>query len=226
MRRTALGVFGVEISDSRVLGTHTQYDPNRGDNVFVTAPPGGLRSYGVRGWVVLVCALGLVVSCSGTSEVSPIGSAAQDEPPSTRVFLTRLEVTWSVGVDEAPAVPDDRMLYLAPASPVEGVDTDAVLRRTDTVGVGIRDYDYTVALKWPTGGLSVSASPAMSCYVTPDGATWESVEIRDVQGCEWTNEAGLYFAKWTEGATNFKYESFDITGAEAREMLAGWDRLE
>ena len=130
-----------------------------------------------------------------------------------------------MGVDEAPAAPDDRMLYLAPTSSVEGADTDAVLRRTDIVGVGIRDYDYSVALRWPTGGLSVRASPATSCYVTPDGATWRPVEIRDVQGCEWTNEAGLYFAKWTEGATNFHYESFDITGAEAREMLAGWDRL-
>ena len=47
-----------------------------------------------------------------------------------------------------------------------------------------------------------------------------------MHGCEWTNEAGLYFAKWTEGTTNFKYSSFSITGAEAREMLAGWDRLE
>ena len=222
----ALGVVGVAIPDRRVLGTHAEYDPNRGDSMSVRALAGGLRNHRVRGWVVLVCALGLVVSCSGTSEVSPTGSAAHDEPPSTRVFLTRLDVTWSVGVDEAPAAPDDRMLYLAPTSPIDGVDTDAVLRRTDTVGVGIRDYDYTVALKWPTGGLSVSASPAMSCHVTPDGATWEPVEIRGVQGCEWTNEAGLYFAKWTEGTTNFKYSSFSITGAEAREMLAGWDRLE
>ena len=186
---------------------------------------------------MLACALGLVASCSGQAEVPPTeapptevpptGSAAQDdEPPSTRVFLTRLEVAWSVGVDEAPAAPDDRMLYLAPTSPVEGADTDAVLRLTDTRGAGIRGHDYTVALRWPTGGLSVSASPAMPCPVTPDGATWEPVEIRGVQGCEWTNEAGLYFARWTEGGTHFKYESFDITGAEAREMLAGWDQLE
>ena len=125
----------------------------------VRALAGGLRNHRVRGWVVLVCALGLVVSCSGTSEVSPTGSAAHDEPPSTRVFLTRLDVTWSVGVDEAPAAPDDRMLYLAPTSPIDGVDTDAVLRRTDTVGVGIRDYDYTVALKWPTGGAVCERVP-------------------------------------------------------------------
>ena len=63
-------------------------------------------------------------------------------------------------------------------------------------------------------------------HATSDGATWEPVEIRGVQGCEWTNEAGLYFAKWTEGATNFKYSSFDITGVDAREMLADWDPLE
>jgi hypothetical protein len=147
-----------------------------------------------------------------------------------------LEVTWSVGVDEAPAAPDDRMLYLAPTSPVEGVDTDAVLRRTDTIGAGIRGYEYDVALRWPGGGLSVSglsvsglsvsASPAMPCSVTPGGAAWEPVEIRGVQGCEWTNEAGLYFARWIEGATSFKYESFDITGVAAREMLTGWDQLD
>ena len=83
----------------------------------------------------------------------------------------------------------------------------------------------TVTLKWPTGGLPVKLSPAMSCQATSDGATWEPVEIRGVQGCEWTNEAGLYFAKWTEGAANFKYSSFDITGAEAREMLADWEPL-
>ena len=204
---------------------------------------------------MLAGALALLVSCSGTTQVTPITappseqaaliealplneqvtpieaapeaeSAVQDEPPSTRIYRTQLDVTWSVGVAEAPEAPDDRMLYLAPTSPVEGVDTEAVLRRTDTVGAGIRHYDYTVALKWSTGGLSVSASPAMSCHVTPDGATWEPVEIRGVQGCEWTNEAGLYFAKWTEGATKFKYESFDITGAEARKMLAEWDPLE
>ena len=183
----------------------------------------------VLDWVVVAvfgCALGLLLSCSGSSGVPLIESAAQDEPPSTRFFLTRSEVTWSVGVDQALAAPDDRMLYLAPTSPVEGVDTDAVLRRIDTVGAGIRDYEYTVALKWPTGGLSVKASPAMSCHVTPDGATWKPVEIRGVQGCEWTNEAGLYFAKWTEGATNFKYSSFDITGVDAREMLAEWEPLE
>ena len=205
--------------------------------------------------VVLASALALLASCSGTSQVRPIAappseqttpieafppdeqvasveaapeaeSAAQDEPPSLRTFSTGLEVTWSVGVDEAPAAPDDRMLYLAPSSPVEGVETDAVLRRIDVVGVGIRDYEHTVALKWPTGRLSVKLSPAMSCQATSDGATWEPVEIRGVQGCEWTNEAGLYFAKWTEGATNFKYSSFDITGVDAREMLAEWEPLE
>ena len=116
---------------------------------------------------VLAGVLGLVLSCSGTSQAPTIESTPQDEPPSTRVYVPRLEVAWSVGVDEAPAAPDDRMLYLAPASPVEGVDTDAVLRLVDIVGVGIRDYDYSVALKWPTGGLSVKASPAMSCHVTP-----------------------------------------------------------
>lgn len=174
---------------------------------------------------VFGCALIFLLSCSGSSG-APIESAAQDEPPSTRMFSTGLEVTWSVGVDEAPAAPDDRMLYLAPSSPVEGVETDAVLRRIDVVGVGIRDYEHTVALKWPTGGLSVKLSPAMSCDATSDGATWEPVEIRGVQGCEWTNEAGLYFAKWTEGATNFKYSSFDITGAEARKMLEDWDPLQ
>ena len=181
------------------------------------------RSLRPAGRVVPAGALGLLLSCSGSSGVPPIESAAQDEPPSTRMFSTGLEVTWSVGVDEAPAAPDDRMLYFAPSSPLEGVETDAVLRRIHVVGVGIRDYEHTVALKWPTGGLSVKLSPAMSCHATSDGPTWEPVEIRGVQGCEWTNEAGLYFAKWTEGATDFKYSSFDITGVDAREMLEDWD---
>ena len=175
---------------------------------------------------MLAGVLGLVLSCSGTSQAPTTESTPQAEPPSTRAYVNRLEVTWSVGGDEAPAAPDDRMLYLAPASPVEGFDTDAALRRVDIVGVGIRDYEYDVALEWPTGRLAVQASPAMSCYVTPDGATWDPVEIRGVQGCEWTNGVGLYFLKWTEGATDFKYSSFDITGAEAREMLADWDPLE
>ncbi|MCY4664377.1 MAG: hypothetical protein OXC00_06915 [Acidimicrobiaceae bacterium] len=191
------------------------------------------------GQAVLASALALLASCSGTSQVTPIEAVppseqatlidppdealSQDEPPSTRVFLTRLEVTWSVGIDEPPTAPDDRLLYLVPASPIEGVETDATLRRVDAGGVP----EYSVSVRRPADSLlSVKASPAMSCHVTPDGATWEPVEIRGVEGCEFTNEAGLYFAKWAEGATRFQYSSFDITGAEAREMLAEWEPLE
>ena len=187
------------------------------------------RSIRLTGRVVLVCALGLLASCSGTSQVTPTEAVppdealSQDEPPPTRIFRTLLEVTWSVGADKVPVAPDDRMLYLVPASPVEGVETDATLRRADAGGIP----EYSVAVRWPADGLlSVQASPAMSCHMTPDGATWEPVEIRGVQGCEWTNGVGLYFAKWTEGATNFKYSSFEITGAEARKMLEGWEPLE
>ncbi len=52
------------------------------------------------------------------------------------------------------------------------------------------------------------------------------MEIRGVEGCEFTNEVGLYFLKWVEGGTRFKYSSFTTTGAEARKMLADWDPLE
>ena len=185
----------------------------------------GRWSVGLAGRAILACALGLLASCSDTSQVAPIGSASQAEPasqnqPTTNTsYITRSEVTWSVGVDERPAAPDDRLLYLAPTSPIDGVDTDAELYRADTGGIP----EYSVAVRWPTGHLSVSGVPTPSC---PGDRTWRPVKIRGVEGCEWTNGAGLYFLKWVEGTTTFHYSSFDITGREAREMLADWDPLE
>lgn len=173
-------------------------------------------------WTAL-CALGFLLACSDTPDLPPIEPTSQNQPTSNTSYIPRLEVAWSVGVDEVPVAPDDRLLYLAPASPIGGVDTDAELRRADAGGVPI----YTVAVRWPAGGLlSVRASPTVSCDVLPDGRSWKPVEIRGVEGCEFTNEAGLYFAKWAESATKFKYSSFDITGAEARKMLEDWDPLE
>lgn len=193
------------------------------------------------GSIVLACALGLLASCSGTSQVIPIETAppieqvtpieatseaeslSPDQPPTGTIYTIRSQEEWSVGVDEAPAAPDDRLLYLVPASPIDSVETDATLQRADAGGVP--EYDVTV--RWPAGGLlSVGASPTVACEPRPDGRSWRPVEIRGVEGCELTNEAGLYFAKWAEGATRFQYSSFDITGAEARQMLAEWEPLE
>ena len=128
-----------------------------------------------------------------------------------------------MGVDEAPAAPDDRLLYLVPTTPIDGVDTEAKLRRADAGGVP----EYSVAVRSPTQVLaSLSGVPTVTCPRLPEGRPLKPVRIRGVEGCEWTNEAGLYFAKWMEGTTIFHYESFDITGREAREMLADWNPLE
>lgn len=177
---------------------------------------------------MLTCAFGLVLSCSGTSQAPQIESASeaesssQNQPPTGTYFITESEVTWSVGVDEAPAAPDERLLYLAPTSPIDGFDTEAKLRRVDAGGVP----RFSVVVRWPTGGLLVSASPTVSCVALPAGKAWEPVEIRGVEGCEWTNGVGRYFLRWVEGTTGFHYESFQVTGREAREMLAEWDPLE
>ena len=149
-------------------------------------------------------------------------STSQNQPPTGTLYIMLSESTWSVGVEETPAAPDDRLLYLAPTSPIGGVATDAKLHRADAGGIP----NYSVAVRWPAGHLSVRAVPTFSCVSLPDGLRWQPVEIRGVEGCESTNEGGLYFAKWVEGTTKFHYESFDITGAEARKMLADWDPLE
>jgi hypothetical protein len=184
-------------------------------------------SSGLVGWVVLACALGFLASCSGTAQAPPVESAPQAEsttqdPPRTRIFTIESEVTWSVGVGRPPAAPDDRLLYLAPTTPADGFETEARLRRAE---VG-DSPEYTVRVEWPAGGLSVHALPAIECPATRGGMLWKLVRIRGVQGCESTNEAGLYFARWVEGETRFKYSSFDITGARARKMLEDWDPLE
>lgn len=186
------------------------------------------RSPILAGLVVLACALGLVLSCSGTSQAPQIESASeaesssQNQPPTGTYFITESEATWSVGVDEAPEAPDERLLYLVPTSPIEGFDTDAELRRVNAGGVP----KYDVVVRWPTGLLSVKASPTVECYPLADGRRWRAVEIRGVEGCELTDELGLYTARWVEGTTSFYYQSREITGAEARKMLADWDPLE
>ena len=189
---------------------------------------GSRRSSRPAGWAVLVCALGLALSCSGTSQAPQVESASeadsssQSPAPTATYFRVESEATWAVGVDEAPEAPDERLLYLAPTSPIEGFDTDAELRRVNAGGV----REYTVVVKWPIGAATVNASPAFSCELLPDYATWRSVEVRGVEGCEFTNEVGLYFLNWVEDGTSFLYSSFTTTGAEARRMLADWDPLE
>lgn len=189
-----------------------------------------LHSSGPSGWAKLACALGLVLSCSGTAQAPPIESAPEAEPPPIRpVPRVELEVTWSVGVDQAPEAPDERLLYLVPTSPIDGFDTDADLQRASSWGVPDLPSvpEYSVRVTWPIGAVTVKAVPAPSlCDRLPDYATWRSVEIRGVEGCEFTNEAGLYFLRWVEGGTSFHYSSFTTTGAEARKMLADWDPLE
>ena len=181
----------------------------------------------MTGRVVLAGALALLVSCSGTSDVPPIESASEAEsspegqPPTQTYFIRESEITWSLGVDEPPKAPDERLLYLAPTSPVEGFDTDAELRRANAGGVP----QYSAAMRWPTGLVSVSGVPAVSCDPTRSEGKWRPTEVRGVEGCEYTNKVGLYFLKWAEGGTIFHYSSFDVTGAEARKMLEDWDAL-
>ena len=188
------------------------------------------RSPILAGLVVLACALGLVLSCSGTSQAPQIESASeaesssQNQPPTGTYFITESEATWSVGVDEAPEAPDERLLYLVPTSPIEGFDTDAELRRVNAGGVPkyderllylvptspIEGFDtdaelrrvnaggvpkYDVVVRWPTGLLSVKARPTVECYPLADGRRWRAVEIRGVEGCELTDELGLYTAR-------------------------------
>ena len=202
------------------------HHPSRRDSMAVLVS--ARWSFGLAGRAVLACALGFLSSCSDTPQVpqteytAQTESTSQNQPTTNTFYFPRPEVTWSVGVDETPAAPDDRLLYLAPTSPIDGVDTDATLRRADAGGVP----RYSLAVSSPTDSMSLSAVPTVSCHPLPDGRTWKPVEIRGVEGCEFTNKVGLYFAKWVEGTTEFHYESFDITGAEARKMLADWDPLE
>ena len=190
----------------------------------VTAAP---RRRSGRVWAVLACVFGLMISCSGTPQTPPVESAAEavtsSQPPAPTVTLYRIEseARWSVGADPAPAAPDDQLRYLAPTAPIDGLDTEAKFWRADAGGVP----EYTVVARSPTGKMAVSARLA-ECRTTPDGAEWQPVEIRGVEGCEWTNGAGLYFLKWTEGTTNYHYESFSITGQQARDLLADWRPLQ
>jgi hypothetical protein len=169
----------------------------------------------------------LALSCSGTSQAPQIESASeadsssQSPAPTATYYRVESDVTWAVGVDEAPEAPDERLLCLAPTSPIESFDTDAELRRINAGGV----RKCTVVVRWTIGAATVKAAPALSCELLPDYATWRSVEVRGVEGCEFTNEVGLYFLKWVEGGTSFGYSSFTTTGAEARKMLADWDPL-
>lgn len=185
------------------------------------------RSSRPAGWAVLVCALGLALSCSGTSQAPQVESASeadsssQSPAPTATYYRVESEATWAVGVDEAPEAPVERLLCLAPTSPIEGFDTDAELLHVNAGGV----RKCSVAVRWPIGAATVKAAPAFSCDLLPDYATWRSVEVRGVQGCEFTNEVGLYFLKWVEDGTSFHYSSSSTTGAEARKMLAGWDPL-
>lgn len=185
------------------------------------------RRVGPLGWAVLACVFGLVLSCSGTSQAPHTApapeadSSPQGQPPTHTSFFRESEVAWSLGVDEPPEGPDERLLYLVPTSPVEGFDTDAELWRATAGGVP----QYSVIVRWPTGMLSVRAVPALSCDPWDDGK-WQPVVVRGVEGCEFTNEVGLYFLKWLEGGTSFHYSSFSTTGAEALEMLEVWESPE
>ena len=173
------------------------------------------------GKILFVGGLTLLVACSGTPEAPQVESGSLLEAPTITGYRVESEATWSVGVSEAPVAPDDRLLYLVPASSVGDFDAEATLTRAEAGS----EPQYSVSLRWLEGHLSVSARQAVRCYPT-GGLSWTPVEIRGVDGCEATNEAGLYFAKWAEGGTEYHYESFDIVGAEARDVLAGWEPLE
>ena len=178
-------------------------------------------------WAVLACAFGLMLSCSGTPQVPQDESGAEavdsSQPPAPTVtyYFIESEASWSVGIDPTPTAPDDQLRYLAPTAPIDSYETEADLERVDAGGFP----KYSVYVRSPTAAMSVSAWRA-ECPVAPDGTIRQRVEIRGVEGCEWTNGVGLYFLEWTEGTTSYQYESFSTTGQQARDLLADWTPLQ
>lgn len=191
------------------------------------AGPIGVRRRSRAGWAVL-CVLGLALSCSGTSSAPRIESTSEEDSPTglpaptETYYRVESEAAWSVGVDPAPEAPDERLLYLVPTSPRDGLDTHAEFTRTNVGGVP----EYSVIVSWPLGSARMSAMPAISCDHLPYDGNWRPVRVRGVAGCEFTNEFGKYFLKWMEDGTFFHYNAFAPVGVEARQMLADWDPLE
>ena len=208
-----------------------------------------LRNSGRIRWAVVACAIGFLASCSDTAQAPPAESSpesvpldestssvpldestSQDHPP-TQIFLIRSEIRWSVGVDEPPAAPDDRLRYLVPTTPINGTNTDARLLRADAGPASELVPELDLVLKWPTGRIRMSGKPAkptVRCSELWDGngRLWKPVRIRNVQGCENTTDYGQYSVRWVEDETEFRYSSYDITDGKARDMLEDWDWLE
>ena len=177
---------------------------------------------------VLICVTVVASACSvtsrgiGTVSTSSVPSP-EVQPPTNTVTFVESETTWSVGVDETPTAPDSLLLYLAPPTSIDDATTGATLRR-ETAG-DVPQYD--LAVRWPAGLLVLKGSPVVECfYDYTDGSRWRPVEVRDVAGCELEAETGLYSLEWVEGGTRFYYESRDITGREARQMLDDWEARE
>lgn len=179
-----------------------------------------------------IAALGLLTAaCSSAVPAGPVAvpavSVAPGVPPPNTLYELDWSKTWNTS-EERPLLAAEASPALVPGSGPFGHDAEVTFNATSSGGQPAVD----IVARWnePAGGvmtLQISrgwGAETLICEDIRDGGSYTAITILrgTVEGCGFTNEAGLFFLRWHAEGDSYLFQG-SLNGQEALGYLNTWE---